>query len=111
MWLLQSRKAQVAMGSILMIILSRLLTYLGFSPTEINSLSTAITIVAGVWIASIAHEDASKFKAMNPPPAPQINLQSDVLNPPPVSNTSLKAIEDTDTTKLPRATPAPPPRT
>lgn len=78
MWLLQSRKAQVALGSIFTIILSRLLPKWGFTTEDVNVISTAIAAVASIWIHGIAKEDA----AAKAGPATQTNVNSDVRNVP-----------------------------
>lgn len=77
-WLAQSRKAQIALGSLLTILLSRLLPRLGFSADDVNTISTSILVVAGVWIAGVAHEDAAAKKS----PENQTNVNSDVVNTP-----------------------------
>jgi hypothetical protein len=77
-WLYQSRKAQVALGAILSIVLSRLLPRLGFTPEDVNAIGMAIGAIASVWIGGIAHEDASSKQA----PQNQTNVNSDVTNAP-----------------------------
>lgn len=73
-WLYQSRKAQVALGAILTIVLSRLLPRLGFTAEDVNTIGLAIGSIASVWVMSIAHEDAGKQ------PAQQFNVGSKVDN-------------------------------
>jgi hypothetical protein len=77
-WLYQSRKAQVALGAILTIVLSRLLPRLGFTTEDVNAIGMAIGAIASVWIGGIAHEDASSKQA----PQNQTNVNSDVTNAP-----------------------------
>lgn len=69
-WLLQSRKAQVALGAILSIVLSRLLPRLGFTAEDVNAIGMAIGAIASVWIGGIAHEDAGKQPLPPLPGAP-----------------------------------------
>lgn len=78
-WLYQSRKAQVALGAILSIVLSRLLPRLGFTAEDVNAIGMAIGAIASVLIGGIAHEDAGAKQA----PQNQTNVNSDVRNAPP----------------------------
>lgn len=75
-WLVQSRKAQVAIGGVLTIVLSRLLKHFGFSDSDINVISGSVLTVATIWIHSIAHEDAAAKSG----PQNQTNVNSDVRN-------------------------------
>lgn len=96
MWLAQSRKAKVALGSILSIVLARFLKHFGFTESDINVITGGIVALSGIWMASIAHEDG-KLKAG---PQNQTNVNSDVRNsaPPPTDGPLV-------------TTPAPPPPT
>ena len=73
-WIIASRKAQVAIGSILLTLITRLLGHLGLAPDEINEVTRTMATIAGVWIASIAFEDANK-------PAQNV-VQNAVQSPP-----------------------------
>ena len=96
MWLLQSRKAQVALGAILTIFLSRLLPRWGFTADDLNVISASIAAVAGVWIAGISHEDAASKAG----PQNQTNVNSDVRNQPVIASA-------TTTAPAPQPSPAP----
>jgi hypothetical protein len=112
-WLYQSRKAQVALGAILSIVLSRLLPRLGFTPEDVNAIGMAIGAVASVWIGGIAHEDAAAKKA----PQNQTNVNSEVVNAPPApaakpdpfTPDQLDFIYSQIRQRAQRAKPAPPP--
>jgi hypothetical protein len=61
-WVLQSRKGNVALGSVVSIVLAHFLPQFGFSADEVHTISEGVMIIGGVWIAGIAHEDAAKKK-------------------------------------------------
>lgn len=85
-WLIQSRKAQVAVGAIITLFLTHLLKQLNFTDDEIKTINSGVLVIAGVWIAGIAHEDASRNKV-----GFQLNQQSEVKNTAPIPTDSPNA--------------------
>lgn len=104
-WLYQSRKAQVALGAILSIVLSRMLPRLGFTAEDVNAIGMAIGAIASVWIGGIAHEDAGKPSL---PPLPQSVTPAPVSADPFTPN-QLDFIYSQIRQRAQRAKPAPPP--
>lgn len=58
-WIADSRKAKVALGSVASIVLTRVLKHFGLGDADANAITASIVTIGGVWIASIAHEDAA----------------------------------------------------
>jgi hypothetical protein len=65
-WITGSRKARIALGSIGSILLVRFLPHLGFSTGDVTELTAAISVIGGIWMHSIAVEDANKPKPLDP---------------------------------------------
>ena len=67
-WISQSRKAKVAMVSLLLIVATRLGGKLGLPQADMDAIVQALQVLGGIWIAGIALEDAGGLSAA------QINL-------------------------------------
>jgi len=68
-WIIESRKAQIAIYSVATIILTHLLPKLGFSADDVREITAAVAVLGSVIIAGIAHEDAAEKSAAGSSPA------------------------------------------
>jgi hypothetical protein len=69
-WITGSRKATIALGTVVSIVGVRLLVRLGFNADEANNLTGALTTIGAAWIAGVAIEDHGKStSAPAAPPA------------------------------------------
>jgi hypothetical protein len=65
-WITGSRKARIALGSIAMILLARILPKLGFSSGDVTELTASIAVIGGIWMHSIAIEDSAQAAKPEP---------------------------------------------
>ena len=79
-WILNSRKAQTALASVVTILLARLLAKLGFSAADITEVTASVAVLGTALIAGIAHEDANRPAAQPQPSTPEISAEKNALS-------------------------------
>jgi hypothetical protein len=72
-WIAQSRKAKIALSTMLTVIASRFLPKLGLSASDTNAVGASLVALASAWMGSIAVEDAgAKAGGNSPKPDPGV---------------------------------------